>query len=146
MSVLDAQAVVALLLGEPAAEEVAALLSEPGGRVSISAVNLAEVVDVLVRVIGRTFEDVAEKLDWLEAGGLDLAEVDAGIGRLAGRCHARYYHRRDSPLSMADCVALATALQLGEPLVTADAPLAAAAALEGCVVIALPDSLGRRPS
>jgi PIN domain nuclease of toxin-antitoxin system len=125
---------------------VAALLTEPDGAVSISAVNMAEVVDVLVRIVGRAVDDVTEKLDWLEAGGLDVVDVDAGIGRAAGILHARHHHRRNSPMSMADCVALATAVRLRQPVVTADVPLARVAALEGCDVVALPDSLGRQPA
>ena len=145
MTVLDAQAIVALLLGEPAAAEVAALFRGPGPSVSISAMNVAEVVDVLVRVMGRTYEAVSEKLDWLSAGGLVVVPVDESIGRSAGRIHARRYHRRDRPLSMADCIALATALTHRQPIATSDPPLAAAAAAEGCDVVPLPDSQGRRP-
>ena len=145
MTVLDAQAVVALLRGEPAADEVADLLRRPGQPVSISALNVAEVVDVLVRVLGRTYEEVSEKLDWLSAGGLVVIPVDEGIGRTAGRIHAERYHRRDRPLSMADCIALATALVGREPFATSDPPLAATAAVEGCEVVPLPDSQGRRP-
>lgn len=145
MTVLDAQAVVALLLGEPAADEVAALVRDTGHPASISAVNVAEVVDVLVRVMGRTHEEVIEKLDWLSAGGLIVMPVDESIGRIAGRIHARRYHRRDRPLSMADCVALATAITHREPIATSDPPLAATAIAEGCDVVPLPDSQGRRP-
>jgi predicted nucleic acid-binding protein len=45
---------------------------------------------------------------------------------------------------MADCVALATAIALDQRLATSDPALLAAAAEEGCRVIALPDSQGRR--
>jgi predicted nucleic acid-binding protein len=45
---------------------------------------------------------------------------------------------------MADCVALAVAAALGEPLMTSDPPLAAAAGAEGIDVLPLPDSAGRR--
>ena len=145
MTVLDAQAVVALLLGEPAADEVAAMTRDSGHPVSISAVNVAEVVDVLVRVMGRTHDQVIEKLDWLSAGGLVVVPVDEGIGRIAGRIHAERYHRRDRPLSMADCIALATAITQREAIATSDPPLAATATLEGCDVVPLPDSQGRRP-
>jgi uncharacterized protein with PIN domain len=145
VTLLDAQAVVALLLGEPAADEVAELLHRPGQPVSISALGVAEVVDVLVRIMGRDHEAVVEKLDWLSAGGLISVPVDEDLGRVAGRIHAARYHRRDRPLSMADCVALATALARHEPLATSDPALAATAAEEGCDVIALPDSRDRRP-
>ncbi len=145
MTVLDAQAVVALLRGEPAAPDVAALLRDPSDRVSISAANIAEVIDVLVRLMGRNLEEVVERLDWLGAGGLTVVAVDEGIGRDAGRLHARRYDRKTSPLSLADCLALATARALQTALATSDGPLAAAARHENCDVIALPDSRGRRP-
>lgn len=145
MTVLDAQAVVALLLGEPAADEVAALIRDAGHPASISALNVAEVVDVLVRVMGRTHEEVIEKLDWLSAGGLVVTPVDETIGRIAGRIHAMRYHRRERPLSMADCIALASAITHHEPIATSDPPLAATATAEGCDVVPLPDSQGRRP-
>jgi len=68
LSVFDAQAIVALLVGEPAAAPVAAMLRDPQDRSVASAVNVSEVVDVLVRLRRRTFVEVAEKLDWLAAG------------------------------------------------------------------------------
>ena len=47
-------------------------------------------------------------------------------------------------MSLADCVALATAAA-ARAIATADPPLAAAARAEGIDVIALPDSEGRAP-
>jgi PIN domain nuclease of toxin-antitoxin system len=145
LTVLDAYAIVALLLGEPAAEEVAGLLERPGQPASASVINLAEVVDVLVRINGRPIDAVMEKLDWLTAGGLESVDVDEGLAIAAGRIRAKHYERVNQPLSLADCVALATAVAMNEPLATADPPLAAAAADEGCKIVALPDSRGRRP-
>jgi PIN domain nuclease of toxin-antitoxin system len=142
---LDSQAVVALLIGEPAAPEVAELLRDPAQPVSISAVNVAEVVDVLVRVMGRRRDEVIEKLDWLAAGGLRVVSLDEDIGRAAGGIHATRYHRRERPLSLADGVALATALARGESIATSDPALAVTATEEGVDVIWLPDSQGRRP-
>ena len=145
MTVLDAQAIVALLVGESAAQEVADVIrAEPGA--SISASNVAEVVSVLVRIMGHKADAVGERLDWLVAGGLRVVAVDDALGRLAGRIHAERYDRRDAPISMADCVALATALTLGEPLATSDPPLASIARTFECVVLPLPDSHGQRPS
>ena len=145
MTILDAQAVVALLVGEPAAEEVGALLRDPGDPSCISAVNVAEVIDVLVRIMGRDLREVDEKLDWLEAGGMQVMAVDEVVGRTAGRLHAENYRRRDRPLSMADCIALGTAIVLAQPLATSDPPLAATAREQGCAVVALPDARGERP-
>jgi predicted nucleic acid-binding protein len=111
----------------------------------ISSVNAAEVVDVTTRIYQRPVEATLNALSLLEAGGLLVSDVNAAIGLAAGQLHARHYHRRASPLSMADCVALALAVSLGEALATSDPPLAAAAQAEGVAVVPLPDSAGRRP-
>jgi len=112
----------------------------------ISAVNLAEVVDVLTRIFKSPLDDVLATIAMLESGGLEVVHVDRSIGVHAGELHGRYYDRASSPLSMADCVGLATAAAVGEPLATSDEPLARAASAENVATIALPDSRGRRPS
>lgn len=71
--------------------------------------------------------------------------VVAEAGRRAGQLRAAHYHRTTSPLSLADCVALAVADDRGEALATADPSLAAMARAEGVEVIGLPDAQGRRP-
>jgi predicted nucleic acid-binding protein len=107
--------------------------------------NLAEVIDVMTRIYARATTLTLDAVVLLESGGLHIAAVDADIGTAAGELHARHYDRRTSPLSMADCVALATSLSLAQPLATSDPALAAAARLEGAAVIGLPDARGRRP-
>jgi len=145
LSVLDAQAIVALLIGEPAAEEVEALLRNRADPPRINAVNLGEVVDVLARHRGLGLAAITEKLNWLEAGGLEVVAVDGRTGRLAGELHARHDDRATRAVSMANCLALATASLLGERLATSDPHLAEVARIEGSEVIALPDARGRRP-
>ena len=145
MTVLDAQALVAFLTGEPAAAEVAALLRDPGDHAVISAVNVAEILDVLVRIKGRTLGEVEERLDWLVAAGLAVVPVDDAIARHGGRLRAKYYDRAQRPVSMADCMALAAALGRGDRLATSDAPLATVARADGCALVPLPDSSGARP-
>jgi PIN domain nuclease of toxin-antitoxin system len=110
----------------------------------VSASNFAEVLDVLVRLQGWPAEDVEEKLRWLTVGGLRVVALDAPLALSAGRLHARHYHRSRRPVSLVDCAALATALALHERLATSDPALLAAAADEGCGVIALPDARGNR--
>lgn len=144
LTVLDAQAVVAALVGEPAAREVEAFLRDPTSPARISATNLGEVVDILIRLHGIRNDAVIEKIQWLSIGGLVVDDVDDRIGLLAGGIRARSYHRSAIRVSLADCVALATALVHGERLATADAHLLRAAVAEGCAVAALPDSKGRR--
>lgn len=64
MIVLDAYAVLALLKGEPAAQQVRELLS-PGHEARLTSLGVAEVVDHLVRLAGATEDDAA----------LDLAQL-----------------------------------------------------------------------
>jgi predicted nucleic acid-binding protein len=144
VTVLDAQAVVAFLRGEPAAAEVAALLRATDAPPVISAVNEAEVLDVMVRIIGRTVDEVEQRLDWLRAGGLEVIPVDEPLARSAGYLRAVHYDRMQRPISLADCIALATALDRGDRLATSDGPLADVARREGCGVVALPDTGGSR--
>jgi hypothetical protein len=56
---------VAALTGEPAAGEVEALLRDPRDAAYISAVNVSEVLDVLIRHQGWPVDDVEEKVRWL---------------------------------------------------------------------------------
>ena len=142
MSVLDAQAIIAALVGEPAAGEVEGLLRGRDGPPRTSAANVAEIVDVLVRFRSQEIEPVEERLDWLVAGGLEVIAVDDGIARRAGVVRSRHYHARQRPISLADCLALATALALDDVLATSDPHLLDTAIAEGCRVRALPDSRG----
>lgn len=142
MTVLDAYAVLAYLRGEAVAKEVAELLRTP---TVLSAANAAEVVDQLVRVYGRDADDVHADLALLSHAGMRIATVTADIGMLAGRLRARHYHRERMAVSLADCVAAATALSERLPLATADPALAALVRAEEGAVHALADSAGRLP-
>jgi predicted nucleic acid-binding protein len=109
-------------------------------------VNVAEILDVMTRIYERPAAATINALAMLETAGLQTHVVDAAIGLSAGELHARHYDRKTSPLSMADCIALATATVLHETLATSDGPLAAAAVIEGVDVLGLPNSAGERPS
>ena len=143
MTVLDAYAVIAFLRGERAKDDVERLLRAADPR--ISATNLAEVVDQLVRVRGHSFDDVIERLIWLAADGLEVVDIDIEQGALAGYLRACHYNRTDRAISLGDCHALAAALALDDSIATADPALAAVAGEEDVAVVALPDSTGRRP-
>jgi PIN domain nuclease of toxin-antitoxin system len=145
VTVFDASAIIALLVDEPARAEVEPLLKAPGTEPKLSAVNMGEVVDKLVRVRGMVFDDVLERLIWLAAGGLEIADADLEVGAVAGFLRARHYHRREKDVSIADCYALATASVLEEPLATSDQFVADVARYEEIELVALPDSNGRRP-
>lgn len=145
MTVLDAFALIAFFAGEPAASDVETLLRSAEDRSRLSAVNMIETIDVLVRMRKHSLEDVHQRLDWLRAEGLSLELLDPEAAAVAGTLRAAHYGRRACEVSLADCAALATALAFGEALATADPALAAVARTEGVEVVALPDSQGRRP-
>lgn len=134
MTVLDAQAVVALLLDERGADRVVGLIQREA---AISAVNVAEVIDVIARGHKRDADEVVQRIDWLVAGGLVVVPVTDDVARAAGALRSREYHRSRNPLSLADCVALATAMSRGEPLATADRPLAETARRNRVRVVSL---------
>lgn len=140
--VLDAFALVALFLDEPAADEVESLLRTGTG--AVSAVDLCEVVDQLGRGQGRDLEDLRMLLEPVIIDSLGVLETSEEIAWRAAAVRRRHYRRRGSELSLADCVALASASS-GDRLATADPPLARAARAEAIEVVALPASDARRP-
>lgn len=144
MTCIDAYGLIALAAEEPAASEVEELVR--GGDCRVVAVNLAETVDICVRNHGMAITRVREVLEPLTLSGiLSVAVSDEAEAWLAADLRSRHYHKRQSPLSMADCLLLAHALSSGHELATSDPDLADAARSEGVTVIALPDSQGRRP-
>ena len=135
MILLDATALIAAFLGEPSAEEVGLLLRS--GDAGITAPNLAEVIDVLVRVFGNDLEAVEARLVPLLVTTLPVLAVGEAEARRAARIRTSYYHRRDAPLSLADCLLLGTALVLGAAVATSDVSLTQIGRAEGVEVIAL---------
>jgi PIN domain nuclease of toxin-antitoxin system len=139
---LDAFALIALLRDEPAADEVETILRR--GEAAMSAVNLAEALDVLQRVDGVERTRIDALTMPLVSESLQLLVVDERTARDGADLRARRYHRTRAPLSLADCVLLAAASGADAVVATADRPLAGAARAEGIEVAALPDSRGRR--
>jgi predicted nucleic acid-binding protein len=135
---LDAFALIALLAEEPAADQVEALMRR--GEAQITAINLAEALDVLQRLQGIPAERVRAITEPLLQGSVALVPVDERLARETADVRARHYHRTRSPLSLADCVLLAAA-KSADALATADQPLIAAARTEGIRVEEL-----RRPT
>jgi predicted nucleic acid-binding protein len=142
MTVVDTQGIVVLLGGEPAAAEVEAILRGRDGIATISAITIAEVVDVGVRYRSHRLDAVTSQVSALLAGGLEVVPVDEDVARLAGALRSRHWETKRRPVSMTDCLVLATAMTVQEPLATADRPLIAAARAEGHPVVALLDSRG----
>jgi predicted nucleic acid-binding protein len=134
-----------LLADEPAAEEVERLLrlDEP---MAVTAVNLAEAIDVAVRVHGIPFAEMQLVLDPLLRSAVVVVPVSLAHAWLAAALRARHYDRRSRAVSLADCFLLAAALERADASVaTSDPSLAEAARREGVQVTALPDRDGRVP-
>lgn len=136
---------VAGLVDEPAKGAVEEILRGRRGTASISATNLAEVVDSLVRTRGHEVDVVRERIELLMVAGLEVEPVWLRVMWLATSLRAEHYHRERTPVSLADCICIATAITLEADLATTDPALAAVARATGVEVIALPDSGGRLP-
>ena len=142
MTLLDAFALVALLLDEQAAEDVEGLLRDD--ECAVPAINLAEAIDVLIRVHGVPAADVRVGLDPLLGGTVHVVAQGEADAWRAAELRSTHYHRRLAPLSIADCLLLAAA-RPGDRVATADPPLAHVARAEGIAVAPLPDSTGVHP-
>lgn len=132
--VVDSQPIVALLLGEPAAADVEALLREGGTRVS--TVSLAEVLDVLTRRAGLPWDDVELVLAGLLAEALEPVAPDVHAAHRAADVRRRYFDRRTHRISLADCFVVATA-RPGDRVATGDRVLLDVARAEGLAVVDL---------
>lgn len=132
---LDAFALIALLGDEPAAGDVEALLR--GGEAAVTAVNLAEALDVLQRGEGISRSRLDELIAPLISDRIRLIAIEYQIAAAAADIRARHYHRVRAPLSLADCLLLAAAGH-GDTVATADEPLITAAEAEGIEVKRLP--------
>ncbi len=136
MSVLlDAFALIALLAEEPAADEVEALLRR--GEAAITAINLAEALDVLQRVQGIPRERLQILTTPLVGERMTLVGIDERIARDAADIRARHYHRTRAPISLADCILIAATGE-SDTLATADGPLIRVAEAEKVQVRSLP--------
>ena len=111
----------------------------------VSAVNLGEVLYKLIRGEGLASEQVNDAVDLLMVAGLEVQPYWLPYARNAAAIRARFYHRTKSPISLADCACIATALGLHAELATTDSALATTARALGISVIPLPDSAGQLP-
>lgn len=108
-AVLDASALLALLNGEPGAEEVEKTI--PGA--AVSAVNLSEVVAKLAE------GGMPEEAIGLALGGIEL-EVVSFDGPLAYRAGLLRVPTRSLGLSFGDRACIALGRHLGAPVLTTD--------------------------
>ncbi len=140
--VVDTGPIVSVLLGDAAAAEVSSTLD--GRDCGVSVVNVAEVLDVLIRVHKAPVDDASEALDRFLADVARPIPATRALSEHAALIRTRHYHRRDRDVSLADCFAIATAVPDGE-IATSDSAIAHVARAEGIEVIALPNPRGRRP-
>jgi uncharacterized protein with PIN domain len=140
--VVDTGPIVSILLGDPAAAEVSSALN--GRECGVSVVNVAEVLDVLIRVHRTPAEDASEALDRFLAEAARPIPATRALAERAALVRAHHYHRRDRDASLADCFAIATAMPDAE-VATSDTAIARVARAEGLDVIALPNPRGRQP-
>ncbi|MCP4662250.1 MAG: type II toxin-antitoxin system VapC family toxin [bacterium] len=112
--VFDACAVIALLQEEPGAAAVEALLEDESHRCLIHVLNVCEIYYDLFR---RDGEEIAAGVEeYLTGYGFKLNDtMSSELWQAAGKLKAQW--RR---VSLADCFALALAIQKKAPLVTSD--------------------------
>lgn len=138
MTILDAFAVIALLKGEPAADEVRRIIDREA--CALTTLGVAEIVDHLVRVVGATDEDAVLDVAQLNLDApIDLDDVTAA---LAAILRARHYNRRTRAVSLADCVVAQVARSTDTVVVTSDPHLLDLCRDEGIEFIPLADTRG----
>ncbi len=137
MTLLDAQALIALIMGEAAMERVSEILRD--GEAAMTATNVAEVFDVSVRRYGLSHARIAEKVDPLFEGPIASIAVDVELARRAAALRGEHYHRADCPLSLADSILLA-ASRPDDKIATADGDVLAVAGKLGIETIELPSN------
>lgn len=135
MILLDAYALIAFTAGGPAEPAVRGLMRT--GSTAVATANLIEVFDVLERTKGVPRERAAGAIEPLLDGGTRAIPLDLTIARRAADLRVEHYHRRTRPLSLADCVLLASGGS-GDRVATADPHLLAVAPLIGLTPLPLP--------
>lgn len=136
MTLLDAYALVAFLVGGSAAPATRAVLR--GGDSAVATANLAEALDVSQRVYGLATARSLEVLEPLFEDVLRPVPLDLARACRAADIRARHYHRSTCPISLADAVLVASAAG-GDRIATADPHLLAVAEAEGVAVVTLPE-------
>jgi PIN domain nuclease of toxin-antitoxin system len=136
---LDANALVAVILGQPAMKQVLGLVRE--GNAAMVAANITEVYDVASRREGISPPRVRAVVEPLFEGMIEPVPVDANLAREAAEIWIEHYHRRTRPLSLADVTLLAAA-QPRDRIASSDSDVLATAADLGIETIELPASSG----
>jgi len=138
-TLLDANALVAVILGEPAMEPVLSLIRE--GDTAMTAPNIAEVYDIASRREGIAVERVGEVVEPLFEGMIEPIPFDVSLARRAAEIRIEHYQRQTRSLSLADVILLATA-RLRDRIASSDSDVLTVATELGIETIELPPSGG----
>jgi PIN domain nuclease of toxin-antitoxin system len=137
-TLLDAYALIAFLQDEPAAAQVASLISH--GDSAISTVNLAEAGQRMLRHHDVTIGELQELVSSMPISVVPFSHAHAWQ---AGWIRAEYYRRRRIEISLGDSCLLAVAAPV-DRVATADPAVLLVAEAEGIATVALPNSGGAR--
>lgn len=135
MTLLDAYAIIAFLVGGPAAPHVRMLLRE--GNTGVATANVAEALDVSQRVHRLPIARAFEVLEPLLGRAIVPVPLDLPTARRAAEIRAGHYHRSMRPISLADAILVAS-VRSNDRVATADPDVLAVARAEGLETIALP--------
>ncbi|MGH2927366.1 MAG: hypothetical protein ACRDL8_04110 [Solirubrobacteraceae bacterium] len=135
MTLLDAYALIAFLVGGPATAQVRAILRR--GDAAVATANLVEALDVSQRVYGLAITHSIEILGPLFGETLTPIALDLALAHRAASIRARHYHRSSRPISLADAVLIASA-GTGDRIATADPDVLAVADAEAVEAVPLP--------
>lgn len=135
MTLLDAYALIAFLVGGPATPQVRAILR--GGDAAVATANLVEALDVSQRVHGVAIPRAVEILEPLLEGPLTALPLDVAVARRAAEIRATHYHRSSRPIALADAVLIGSA-KPDDRIATADPDVLAVAKAEKLESVALP--------
>jgi len=141
LTLLDAYALIAFAAGGPAQGEVRGLLREQ--HCGAATANLIEVLDVAKRVRGVQIGRAREVIEPLLADTLTAIPLDLDRAWRAARLRADHYDRRTCPVSLADCVLVASAGE-DDRVATSDSHVLEVSSREGVRTLPLPDERGQR--
>ena len=113
--IVDASALLAILLGEPDGESIEDLILRDRARPAMSPMNYLEAA---VRIDRLRSKEKSEKLDRLLAAlDIELVDTTAPQARLAPEAYQRFGKgNHPARLNLGDCFAYALAKARGEPL------------------------------
>jgi ribonuclease VapC len=111
--IVDASAVLAILMAEPDASRFAGALTHSAQR-TMSALNWLEAAIAVDRKGGPAARNEFES--FFARAGIEIVPVTQELAVMARQAHSDWGKRKPAWLNMGDCIAYALARQRGEPL------------------------------